>query len=508
MTASKKSFLGTLKVSATIAQKQAAIKKLEMSDLRAIHAKLGEYAYTNEIGTDQLASEFTAIGTLDAEVQTKRTHAPLPDTATIADKAKHMAILAKDRATVEALLLRRKGIVADLGRAICGYEVDDQTISSLRQEARKLEEQIAAIKAEVSSLEQQVSGIAKRPFIAGSIAVVGIVVVLGALAGLRTSCSQSGQIKRATREAHQAAANIGKEVAAMQKEMLDLDMQMKKEELEEAEKRKLQEAKSELQRKQRELELQREREQREAERLTSDLRRKQEAEERELQKKAEASERLETDRQRQIREQADRKELANKRFTGISLTPTFYPSRTVAASGAQMEVRGKNWDEIKKLHEAGDWLALINLLLGQSYKEYPEAYQIDRAVRDLEEYGLFILCRTPLRKENDRQLILLTLPIREYNVVDESTDWTAHPDGIGFTHKWSPAHGGGIVLYGNVWRQYRDQINRLNEAFRRSKEALDQKLKLGEISQATHADRLRELIDRAHTEAVTWARQQ
>lgn len=508
MTAGKKTFIGTVKVSATIAQKQAAIKKLEMSDLRAIHGKLGEFAYTNEIGKDQLAAEFAAIATLDADVETKRNHAPLPDTATVADKAKHTAVLAKDRATVEALLLSRKGLVADLGRALCAYEVDDPTVTSLQQDARKLEEQIAAIRAEVSSLEQQVSGIAKKPFLAGSIAVVGIVLVLGAFAGLRTSCSQSGQIKRATREAHHAAANIGKEVAAMQKEMLDLDMQMKKEQLEEAEKRKLQEAKSELERKQRELELQREREQRDAERLASELRRKQEAEERELQKKMEASERQETDRQRQIREQADRKELANKRFSDISLSPTFYPSKTVAASGAKMEVRGKNWDEIKKLHEAGDWIALINLLLRQSYKEFPEASQIDRAVRDLERYDLFILCRTPLRKADNKQLWLLTLPVREYNVVAQSYNWTAHPDGIGFTHKWSPSDGGGIVLYGDGWRQFRDAVNRFNEAFRRSKEALDQKLKLGEISQATHADRLRELIDRTHTEAVTWARQQ
>jgi len=504
----KKSFMGSVKVSAEIAKKQALIKKREMAELKAVHAKLGDYAFQNQIGRDQLEEQFTAIETLDAEVQEKRTHEPVSETATVTDKAKHAASGAKDRAVIEGLLLRRKGLVAELGRALCGYEVEDETITGLQQEAQAIQVEIDKLKADVSELEGSVSGIAKKPFLAGSIAVVGLIVIIGALAGLKSSCSRSGQIKRATREAHQVAADINREAASMQKEMLDLEMQMKKEQLEEAERRKLQQAKAELERKQRELELQRERAEREQERIAAELKRKQETEAREQQKTIAAQDRREADRLRQIQEQQDRKELANKRFSAISLTPTFYPSKTVAASGAKMEVRGKNWDSIKTLHQKGDWLGLINLLLGQTYQDYPEAYQIENALRKLEGYDLYILCRTPLRENRQQRLWLLTLPIGRYEVVDESRNWKAHPDGIGYTHAWSPSHGGGIVLFGDYYNQYRAKVSRINDAFRKGKEALDQKLKLGEISQATHIDRLRQLISRSHTDAVSWARQQ
>jgi hypothetical protein len=504
----KKSFMGSVKVSAKIAQKHALIKKRELTELKAVHAKLGDYAFQNQIGRDQLTEQFAAIESLDAEVQKKRTHDAVADTATVADKAKHVGTVAKDRAAVESLLLRRKGLIAELGRALCGYEVEDETITGLQQEAQALQSDIDKLKAEASELEQGVSGIAKKPFLAGAIAVIGLIVIIGALAGLKSSCSRSGQIKRATREAHQVAADINREAASMQKEMLDLEMQMKKEQLEEAERRKLQQAKSELERKQRELELQRERAEREEKRLAADLERKQEAEEREQQKAIASQERHEADKRQRIQEQADRKELAHTLFGSIALTPPFYPSKTVAASGAKMEVRGKNWDSIKALHQKGDWLALMNLLLGQSYDEYPEVRQVESAVRKLKDYDLYILCRTTLRESRGQELWLLTLPISNYEVVDGSGSWKAHPDGIGYTHEWSPSHGGGIVLFGDYYNQYGGQVRKINDAFRKGKSALDEKLKLGEISSATHGERLAELLNKCYTAAVTWARRQ
>lgn len=138
--------MGTIKSSAELAKKQALIKQRELVDLRSIHTKLGEYAFTHGIGREQLPAQFQQIASFDTEIESKRIHPPLSATATIIDKARHGANIVKNRVMIEAILLRRKNVAIDLGRSLCAYDVDDQTITDLQKDAQRIEEEITALK--------------------------------------------------------------------------------------------------------------------------------------------------------------------------------------------------------------------------------------------------------------------------------------------------------------------------------------------------------------------------
>jgi len=147
MTESQKNTLsGKVEISAEIAKKQALIKQLELTDLKAVHRKIGDYVLHNEIGRESLAEHFSAIESLDTE--------------------------AKDRTNAEALLLRRNRLITDLGQTLCKYEVEDATIINLQEEAQNIQANIEKLEAEVSEIEQNVSGIDRMPFPAGAIAVI------------------------------------------------------------------------------------------------------------------------------------------------------------------------------------------------------------------------------------------------------------------------------------------------------------------------------------------------
>jgi len=48
----KNKFMGSVKISADIAAKQATIKKPELFDLKSVYGKIGDYAHLNQIGLD------------------------------------------------------------------------------------------------------------------------------------------------------------------------------------------------------------------------------------------------------------------------------------------------------------------------------------------------------------------------------------------------------------------------------------------------------------------------
>ena len=150
MAQNARTFIGAIKGSAESAKKQALIKQRELVDLRSVHAKLGEYAFDHGIGREQLPAQFQEIASFDAEIESKRNHTPLSATATIIDRARHGANIVKDRVVIEAILLRRKNVAIDLGRSLCAYEVDDQTITDLQKDAQRIEEEITALKAPVA----------------------------------------------------------------------------------------------------------------------------------------------------------------------------------------------------------------------------------------------------------------------------------------------------------------------------------------------------------------------
>jgi hypothetical protein len=497
MSENKKSFFDSVRLSALIAKKQAVLKKMEASDLREAFFKIGNAVLNRGTDLDQLSEHHKAIIDLDAEIEKKKTHVTLSETATIYDKAKHVTVCAKNRSVLEALLLRRKRLIADFGRDICNYEVDDKEITTLQDEVKRLEKSIQDGRAEVDALKQQVSGLAKKPFLALGIVGIVLILVIGAVAGLSSSFSESGQIKRATREAERDSAD-------MQRQMLEIEVQIRNEQLAEEERRRNERAQRELEGRQRELVRQQQQAERDRLRETELERAAQQRRETQLA----AEERRLADEQKRVQEQQDRAILAETRFKEITLKPNFYPSNSLLKYGATVEIRGQGWEEIKHLHESGNWLGLISFLLNQNHVDYPDARQIERAVDNLKRKELFILCRTTAQNTGESRIVLLTLLVSSRSAVSSSTSWQPHPDGIGYTHSWSLAHSGGIILYGHYWNEISPHVRRLNEAFSGRVSTLNNQRRLGEITEETHRERLSETIMRSHAEAIAWAREQ
>ena len=549
-----KAFWGSVKQSARIAQKQALIKKKQLTDLKSIYTQIGEYVYTNQIGSEQMADRFAAIATLDASVQQKRQHQELGASATVADKAKHAATITKDRAAVEVLLLRRKGLLADLGEALCAYDVEDETFANLKNQAQGVEAEISQLQQEALSLEQEATGLAKKPALMGGIALLGILVLAGAIAGIRSGCARSGKAG-----SEQFTAGISNELADMKRDRDAAELQASKDQLEELQRqqrreteaqqeakrlevenqqelavqeqkklakeardeqvRKTEALKKEQQEEQRRIASVEERQDREAEQLRreADGEARRLTEEAEVQKRQSAEQEAKAKKElRLAKEKADRAAYAKQVFSAINIKPRIYLSRTVQNSGAKIEVRGKDWSTIAKLHQDGNWLVLINHLLNQSYADCPDKGEVDEAAYRLNTYGLYIVCRTTLR--NDPQGMRLYMlhfaadsgpDAGSSETVFASDDWTTHPDGNGYMTGWNPKELEGVILHGQwVGPAFEQDTRNINAKWLSEKRALQARRDLGEITEAVYNSQVVELAQRTRKATIEWARQQ
>ena len=175
--------------------------------------------------------------------------------------------------------------------------------------------------------------------------------------------------------------------------------------------------------------------------------------------------------------------VAEKVFSSVNLNPNIQLSSFLAKRGAKIEIRGKNWDKIKKLHQEENWLELINLVTGEEYKNYPSERSIEIAAQKLRNYPLYLLCYTDLRTEmiyeqmiasdfykslgrydqidlkdwaEGQALRLYSFPsLTDIDEVDYTHDiftkssipWSLHPDNIGYTTHFSLDNGGEFVVH-------------------------------------------------------------
>lgn len=120
--------------------------------------------------------------------------------------------------------------------------------------------------------------------------------------------------------------------------------------------------------------------------------------------------------------------VAEKFFSSINLNPNIHLSSFLTKSGAKVEIRGKNWDKIKILHQENNWLELINLITGEEYKNYPSEKIIKDAAKKLRDYRVYLLCLTDLRPGKIYEQVIASdfyKSLRDYDKW-ELEDWAKH----------------------------------------------------------------------------------
>ena len=544
----KDSIWSRLGRSASIAKKQALLKKLTSLDMPSADVAIGTKAQGVGIGKDYYKHLYESVDRIDAAIAAKRVPIKAEVHATLTDKAKLATVNAKNRAEVEVLLLNRKRLLAELGKHLREEPETDPSLAAEVDAARQVLARVASTEKEIASLSAAVPRLLRRPFFATGVLMVLLWLVYnsGSIKSFYDHWSIERQIARQSQEASAEAARLKLEAERVA-------LQMKLEVAKRERDREVQHAQRELEVKQEEMErekrdreallevaqIQEEREKRDIEEA---LKFSQEQERREAELRAEEMEREKRDREAAVNE-AQEQERREKELLGEQMVMreemkkktaeeaaqakiahateqatrarlaadkfrTFLPPKVVLCNSlkqqnATVELSGKLSKPITELLKKSDWLGLINLAVDKQYEELPGVEEMDSALNNLMNTEFKILLRTSLAESNDRRLYVISFSGEGSSVSSYSVFWDKHPDGIGLLHSWRPEDGQVVIVLSN-WEQIKF-LGKVQDSIRSQEEALKQKCELGEIGENAVQARMAEIRDAAYKKVFNWA---
>jgi|GEM_PF-3264312 len=483
---------------ARLTQKQAHKKKLEMVDLKQADYQIGKKAYESNIAPEHYPEIRSQIAEARQQIEAHR-NAPEAATVSLTDKAKAAANAAGRTAKVEALTMKQKGLLTDLGTKLRENSTDDPALAAEIANARKTAETIHNLDSEIQSLSSKTFTWARRPLLIVSI-LIGLVVASIAY-GWGKGIYQRWSIQRQTQHIQQQAQAQTAQIAAEMAELQRKDAEDRKKEKKDREVRLAQER---LDQQKRELERQQEARARQTQTETEQRQREAEREEQQRQKIQTDAERAQKDEVAKKQEQEQRAAFAADRFSRLSVSPRAALSATLKRLGVSVELRGKDTDTLQSLLQQRDYLKLISYLRDRPYTEYPPVGEIENAIRTLARKDFSILLKTTLSESRDNELYLISFPDNDYRIVESSSSWERHPDGIGYLHKWSLSDGPVILLTGN-YKTVQDPIHSFNDSARKQCEALKQKKELGEIDEGAYQARVAEVRKATYDGILQWA---
>lgn len=493
---------------AAFAKLQARLKNLEILELPSAYAELGSRLIESGIDSDAIKHLINEVHELDSKIAALRADDPTSSYSTMADRAKSVGKAAMKSAQTEGLLLRRKRSITKIGEHTMAAP-DLRSHPDFAKEVVKLErlrEEIAQLKDESQKLSHSSSILKKTrkyAFVAGGIGIL----VIGCWTGSSILLPNNKQsVGYTDNPVNAVLASLDADREKARKEAEEIRKQLENTQITNEKRRELTEAQRELEIEQARLEAEKERSEVKARRGAEEFRRRKELA-------------VQTEQ-----EQKDRREFADRLFGGI----TFNPSKGISLSkrlqqdGATLELRGKEHESLRRLHESKDWLGLINKLaegnLGQ-YGELPSAAVMTQVFqRGFHHTELFALIRTKANYGNRygyTALRAISFPFsgdrslmfdRGIIIRRSPHEFERHPDGIGYLVKWKPSDGHTIFFVSNG----DDDDNYLNQVryrFGQIESELRKKLELGEVDEKTVETRLLREMDRSFDEVKSWALQ-
>lgn len=109
------------------------------------------------------------------------------------------------------------------------------------------------------------------------------------------------------------------------------------------------------------------------------------------------------------------------------------------------------------------------------------------------------------RRHATDTLYLISFPLQHHGDIELESYWDAHPDGIGYLHKWTPKRGYSVIVLSEDDNAVRRKIGQWQTEEWQKKAELDTKLRLGEIDSDYKEAELSAVRSRLQKAAVTWA---
>lgn len=491
VTESRATFTEKIQTSAKLAAAQAKLEKLKRVDLNAAFAKLGEAAYQISFQGPDLQSKYDAIEKLNQQIGALREAKPVGDDAGMAEKAKRQLKKGKQAVEAEGLLHKQKNLFKEIGEVVALMEGIPPDLQQNMADLSAKQLQIAQVIDEIESLRSRVSGIFAKP--GKVIAVVGVVLVLFVAWNFMVPRYENW---KAGQEASKQQKLAEAEIANFEMESLQRRKKMEEEDRIATAEREKERLVQKITREEEEVARALAAERTRQERTLDEERRRMEAEAKRVQEEQNA-------RIAAAAAQQDRAALAAKLLAAVPLLPEIALSHRLQQVGTSVEMRGENVELLRELQEKGDWLGLLGVLDGRQMLEYPDARHIESRVSRLQKSSFKILLKTQFQETRSAELYLITSP-DHYSVVDYSTSWERHPDGIGYLHTWRPEDGPVIAVIGND-ETAGNYLRKARAVYYEEMRALNQKKDLGELTYESFMASVTELRRRAYQDITQWA---
>lgn len=224
-----RSFLAKLSATAQLTRKEAYRKKLESIDLRQAEYQIGEKAYDARLVPAELSSLATDLDDVTARIAAlKQTQDDKP-ASSFGEKAQAVAGAAASRAKVEALKLKRNGLLKDLGAKLRRHSEPNAALTNEIAAAATVQDRIKALDQEIEKLRRD--SWTKRPLlilVSVAILAVFVVAIIATKGGPRQQTQrkpdvgrQQAMIKKMQTEAEDAHDKAMREMAQRRQAEVD-----------------------------------------------------------------------------------------------------------------------------------------------------------------------------------------------------------------------------------------------------------------------------------------------
>lgn len=520
------SFLQRVKESssnvADFAKKQARLKSLDFVEIPAQDFKIGTKAFELRIGTSDFQDIYSKIEETDTQVTALRSSKNDLQNDTITDRMKKAGSAAINLAKVESLLSKRKKLIASLGESLRSVP-DSARHDELRSEIMKA---VGLVDAR-DQLKVQLTAIGEKKTLLGNtkklalVSVVGVSVLFAAML-LRSFVNANRReviAHRIENSAAQVLAGLEIEREIANKRALEIKKQLAEAQLTNEKRDELMQAETALKLEQANLENELRQQQLIAENERKDRQRKAEED------KEKAQLDLETEANFR-KEQVNRQNYAETLFSSFSFDPTkaISLSESLVKAGTKVELRGPNYELLKRLHESKNWLGLINSLSGTRHNSFPETKDIDAALRfgffdgnGSPKYSILFVTKMSFADEElgSKATRLCCIGTNATYTFGSGSDrrhgWynlcylNPHPDGIGYLYDWNPSYGA-LLFFTISSAKELEELTKDYEAIISKIKSRKTKVELGEISEATLASDIAAESERFQRKVVEWAR--
>ena len=471
--------INDLRLSVEIGRLQAQLRRLHTADLVAADVAIGEAAFQGQLLTATHPTEHDQLVDLNQRIQIL-TPSPLgPATTGTANRQPAKS----GGPALELLVAERKVLLTRLGAELRQAPPSTNVLAHELAAAQAVLQQVADLELRLQVVTAQASSLARRPFMmAGAVALACVAVALG-----YTTLRAQYVSWKASRDATERVNQMVFEQERLQQELkikAEFEAKQRAERAEEADRK----------------EEERERKRREAAAAERASRENQLA-----QRGAAVAVAKE---EKQAGRRVEFEKTAAEEFAKVNLTPAITLSSTLKNYASTASVKGENLDKVRELIGQADWLQVVNLISAENVLASSELTpgRATSAARRLNSMALSIHVQTRFAasrtvdkftgrtlKESALFAVVCAkdVPVRpEFKLLNARP----HPAGDGYTFEWRPSDGPVVVFTGNPGANV-TTVQNMNGLVLKMDAALEQKIKLGELSKGEKSVNLQRYAD-------------